>query len=54
MQPADLAVTLRRRTPWEAADLGFAMLQRWWKPVFAAHALVLAPVTALSIAIGWA
>ena len=54
MQPADLAVTLRRRTPWEAADLGFAMLQRWWKPVFTAHALVLVPVTALSIAIGWA
>jgi hypothetical protein len=54
VQPADIAITLRRRTPWEAMDLGFSMLQRWWKPVFAAHALVFLPVTAAVVAAGWA
>ena len=54
MQPIDLAVTLRRRTPWEATDLGLAMLQRWWRPVYAAHALVLVPLAGLCLLIGWA
>jgi hypothetical protein len=54
VQPADIAVTLRRRSPWEATDLGLAMLQRWWRPVFAAHALVLVPISVVLIALGWA
>jgi hypothetical protein len=54
VQPADIAVTLRRRSPWEATDLGLAMLQRWWRPVYAAHALVLVPITLIAIALGWA
>jgi hypothetical protein len=61
MQPADskvrltaLAVELRRRSPWEATDLGLAMLQRWWRPVYAAHALVVAPLALLLVALGWA
>ena len=54
MQPADLAVELRRRSPWEAVDLGLAMLQRWWRPVYAAHALVLVPIACAAIALGWA
>lgn len=54
MQPADIAVTLRRRSPWEATDLGFAMLQRWWRPVFAVHFLVLACVSAVALTLGWA
>jgi hypothetical protein len=53
VQPADIAVTLRRRTPWEATDLGLAMMQRWWRPVYAAHALVLGPIAALLILAGW-
>ena len=53
MQPADIAVTLRRRTPWEATDLGLAMMQRWWRPVYAAYALVLGPVAALLVFAGW-
>jgi len=28
-----LAIRLRRRGPWEAMDLGCAMLRRWWRPV---------------------
>ena len=53
MQPADIAVTLRRRTPWEAMDLGLAMLQRWWRLCFAPHLIVGALVVALAWAIGW-
>jgi hypothetical protein len=49
-----LAVALRRRSPWEATDLGLAMLQRWWRPVYAAHALVLVPVALILVALGWA
>ena len=41
MQPADIALALRRRSPWEATDLGFSMMQRWWRPVYATHAVVL-------------
>lgn len=54
MQPADIAVTLRRRTPWEATDLGLAMLQRWWRPVYAVHALVLGCVSGVALLLGWA
>ena len=54
MQPADLAVALRRRSPWEATDLGLAMLQRWWRPVYAAHALVVVPIALALVALGWA
>jgi hypothetical protein len=54
VQPADLAVALRRRSPWEATDLGLAMLQRWWRPVYAAHALVVAPLALALVALGWA
>src|SRR5262245_59498349 len=30
------------------------MLQRWWRPVYAAHALVLVPIALVAIALGWA
>jgi hypothetical protein len=51
MQLANIAVTLRRRSPWEAIDLGFAMLRNWWRPVYAAWALTFVPFVAL-IALG--
>ncbi len=54
MQPADIAVTLRRRSPWEATDLGLVMLQRWWRPVYAVHAMVLGLVASVALALGWA
>ena len=54
MQPADIAITLRRRSPWEAMDLGFSMLQRWWRPTYAAHAMVFVPIASLVIAACWA
>lgn len=54
MQPADIAVELRPRTPWEAIDLGLAMLQRWWLHVYTSHGLIvlLIAIFALGIA-GW-
>ena len=53
MQLASIAVTLRRRSPWEAIDLGFAMLRQWWRPVYASWALLFAPIAVASAAIGW-
>ena len=38
------AITLRRREPWEAIDLGFAMLRQWWQPVYAIAAGIVAVV----------
>jgi len=37
VQPVDIAIALRRRTPWEAMDLGLAMLQRWWRQAYVPH-----------------
>ncbi len=42
MQPADIAIALRRRSPWEAMDLGLSMLQRWWRLVVLPHVIVAA------------
>jgi hypothetical protein len=53
VQPADIAITLRRRSPWEAMDLGLTMLQRWWRQVYLPHLLVAAPLMAAAIAAGW-
>ena len=53
MQPADLAITLRRRSPWEAMDLGLTMLQRWWRAVYVPHLIVAVPIMAAAIATGW-
>jgi hypothetical protein len=49
VQPSDIAVELRPRTPWEAIDLGLAMLQRWWRNAYACLASVLGLLGALSI-----
>jgi hypothetical protein len=54
VQPANIAIALRRRSPWEAIDLGFTMLRRWWRPVYAAHALIFAPLVFSVIAVCWA
>src|SRR6185436_9465580 len=44
MQIESTAIALRRREPWEAIDLGFAMLRQWWRPVYAAWLATFAPV----------
>ena len=53
MQPADIAVELRPRTPWEAIDLGLAMLQRWWRQAYAAHAVLLFALASVAVGIAW-
>ncbi|HWM44008.1 MAG TPA: hypothetical protein VNP36_16340 [Burkholderiales bacterium] len=53
MQPANIAVSLRRRSPWEAMDLGLTMLQRWWRQVYLPYLLVAVPIMSAAIAIAW-
>lgn len=56
MNPEQLSVALRQRTPWEAIDLGFAMVREWWRDVYAVWLLVVIPVSAILCAVlgGWA
>jgi hypothetical protein len=53
VQPSDIAITLRRRAPWEAMDLGLTMLQRWWRQVYLPHCLVALPLMALAGLAAW-
>ena len=53
MQPADIAVALRRRSPWEAMDLGLAMLQRWWRPVYFPHLITGGLIAVLAMGSAW-
>lgn len=54
MQLDNVAVALRPRSAWEATDLGVAMLQRWWRSLYASFASVYLPVAGLCLALGWA
>ena len=38
---------LRSREPWEAADLGVAMLRAWWRPAYGALLIVVLPTTVI-------
>ena len=53
MQPANIAVALRRRTPWEAIDLGLSMLQRWWRAVYAPHLVVGGAIAVAALLVAW-
>ena len=53
MQPADIAIALRRRSPWEAMDLGLSMLQRWGRLVYVPHLAVFAATTACAFGLAW-
>ena len=50
MQIDALAVRLRPRTPFEAADLGVRLCQHAWRSVFAAWALAAVPVFIIALA----
>ncbi|MCB1864608.1 MAG: DUF4129 domain-containing protein [Chromatiales bacterium] len=41
------SIELRARSPWEAADLGLRMVQRWWRPIFAVWLALALPLFAL-------
>ena len=47
MRVEDIAITLRPRSAWEAIDLGYAMAQNWWKPLFSAWCAVYFPAALL-------
>jgi hypothetical protein len=53
VQPADIAIALRRRSPYEAMDLGLAMLQRWWRLVYLPHLMLAALTGALAFGAAW-
>jgi hypothetical protein len=46
-----LAVQLRLRNPWEAIDLGFAMVRAWARPVYAAWLAVYVPLCTAALLI---
>ena len=48
-----IIVGLRRRSPWEAMDLGLSMLQRWWRQVYVPHLIFALPLMALAIGGAW-
>jgi len=54
VQLDNVAVALRPRSAWEATDLGVAMLQRWWRSLYASFAAVYLPLAGLCLALGWA
>jgi hypothetical protein len=41
MQLDDITIHIRQRSPWEAIDLGFAMVQHNWRGIFPAWSLLL-------------
>ena len=43
-----LSVTLRQRNPWEAIDLGFAMVREWWRDLYGVWLAVVIPLAALA------
>jgi hypothetical protein len=48
VQLDQLSVVLRQRNPWEAIDLGFAMVREWWWDAYAAWLAVFVPVAVAS------
>ena len=53
MQLDQLKLALRRRSPWEALDLGLVMLRRWRGPVYRVWLSTFAPCALLVIALLW-
>ena len=47
MQLDRIATVLRLRTPWEAIDLGFALVRRYFVPVYTAWFAILIPLAAV-------
>lgn len=53
MQLDQLRLALRRRTPWEALDLGLVMLRRWRAPVYRVWLATFVPFALLVIVVLW-
>lgn len=50
MQLDRVTIALRTREPWEAVDLGAAMIRAWWRPVYGAWCATVMPL-ALGLAV---
>jgi hypothetical protein len=50
VQADALQLRMRRRSAWEAADLGIRFAQRHWRELHTCHAVVTVPVVALCVA----
>ncbi len=46
-----LSATIRRRSPWEGIDLGFAMARRWFLPLWSLWWATALPVTVVAVAL---
>jgi hypothetical protein len=53
VQPANITVALRRRTPYEAIDLGLSMLQQWRGAVYVPHLIYGGFVAAAALLGAW-
>ncbi len=53
MRLEDIAIRLRRRTPWEAMDLGHAMLRAWARPAYGAWFATYWPAGILLLLLLW-
>ena len=51
MSPDALTVSIRMRTHWEAIDLGLALVQTFWRNLYAAWLVIILPVTLLALAL---
>ncbi len=44
MQLDKIEAVVRPRNPWESIDLGFSMVQRWWKPLYKVWFAIVLPL----------
>lgn len=49
MEASRFALRLRQRNPWEAMDLGCAILRRWWRPALLAWFAIYVPVALILV-----
>lgn len=47
MNPEAITTSIRQRTPWEAVDLGFAMVRAWWISIYTPLAILLSGIIAV-------
>ncbi len=53
MQLNQIKAVVRPRNAWEAIDLGFTLVQTWWRPLFKVWLACLLPLACLDYALFW-
>ena len=54
MQLDHIKLALRRRSPWEAIDLGLVMVRCWCGPIYRVLLGVILPIIVVILALLWA